>query len=328
MKTTGRPSLLPIWGHGPDSAMAAALRGLAIALFCLSALPVDAQTPEAHTPNAHTPDAPVANGVAGAVAAGSPSRSLPRSVYIEDLTWTEVRDALANGVTGALLYAGSTEQNGPHLALGKHNFMARWVGGALARSLGTVLAYPVLPFAPTGDVVARTGHMRFPGSVSLSASTYALVMAELAASARAAGFSRIFLLGDHAAGEPVLAQLALELDRLWVPDGVRVLHVAALNVEGEQRTRAFLASRGLRVGDHAGLPDAAALMAIDEARRWVHPEQFGKASVATGVDGDPRGATAALGQVLLQIRVDAALEQIRRFEAGLVPTPRGNSGTP
>src|SRR5690349_22954598 len=86
-----------------------------------------------------------------------------RSVYIEDLTWPEVRQAIAAGKTSAIIYAGSTEQNGPHMAIGKHNFIARWVAGAIAIKLGNALVYPTLPFAPTGDAVMRTAHMRFPG---------------------------------------------------------------------------------------------------------------------------------------------------------------------
>src|SRR5256714_14584957 len=91
-----------------------------------------------------------------------------RSVYIEDLTWPEVQQAIASGKTTAIIYAGSTEQNGPHMAIGKHNFIARWVAGAIAIKLGDALVYPTLPFAPTGDAVTRTGHMGFPGSVSLT----------------------------------------------------------------------------------------------------------------------------------------------------------------
>ncbi len=244
-----------------------------------------------------------------------------RTVFVEDMTWTEVRDALAAGVAGALLYAGSTEQNGPHLAIGKHTFIARRVAEAVARTLGNVLVYPIMPFAPTGDPAVRSGHMRFPGSVSLSAQTYALVMAELAASAHAAGFTRLYLMGDHGGGEAVLARLAIELDRAWAPGGVRVLHVSALLARGEERGRAWLAARGEASGEHAGLPDTAMLMAIDPAGQWVHANRFAEADAATGVDGDPRGASPALGQVLLQFRVEAAVEQIRVFEAGLRPGP-------
>jgi creatinine amidohydrolase len=75
-----------------------------------------------------------------------------KSLLIEDLTWTEVRDAIAAGKTTAIYYAGSTEQNGPHMALGKHNFIARYVAQRIAEELGNALVYPVMPFGPTGDI--------------------------------------------------------------------------------------------------------------------------------------------------------------------------------
>ncbi|HTL25746.1 MAG TPA: creatininase family protein, partial [Burkholderiales bacterium] len=42
-----------------------------------------------------------------------------QSVYIEDLTWPEIRDAIAAGKKTAIIYAGSTEQKGPHMATGQ-----------------------------------------------------------------------------------------------------------------------------------------------------------------------------------------------------------------
>src|ERR1044071_5627521 len=77
----------------------------------------------------------------------SAARAAP--VAIEDLTWPEVRDAIAAGKTTAIYYAGSVEQNGPHMALGKHNFIAREVAQRIAAELGNALVYPVMPYAPT-----------------------------------------------------------------------------------------------------------------------------------------------------------------------------------
>src|SRR5713101_4871758 len=74
-----------------------------------------------------------------------------KSLLIEDLTWTEVRDAIAAGKTTAIYYAGSTEQNGPGMALGKHNFIAHYLAPKIAAQLGNALVYPTMPFAPTGD---------------------------------------------------------------------------------------------------------------------------------------------------------------------------------
>ena len=108
------------------------------------------------------------------------------SLLVEDLTWTEVRDQIAAGKTTAIYYAGSTEQNGPHMAIGKHNFIARWVAGSIAIRLGDALVYPVLPFAITGDLTKKTGHMRFPGSVSFDPQTFQRAVHDIAVSASAA----------------------------------------------------------------------------------------------------------------------------------------------
>ena len=77
------------------------------------------------------------------------------SVFIENLTWPEVQHAIASGKTSAIIYVGSTEQNGPHMAIGKHNFIAHYVAGAIAMKLGNALVYPTLPFAVTGDLVRK-----------------------------------------------------------------------------------------------------------------------------------------------------------------------------
>src|ERR1700704_4283088 len=100
-----------------------------------------------------------------------------KSVLIEDLTWTEVRDAIAAGKTTAIYYAGSTEQSGPGFALGKHVIVARYLAPKIAAQLGNALVYPTMPFAPTGewgytgegviDPAKKTDHMRFAGSVNL-----------------------------------------------------------------------------------------------------------------------------------------------------------------
>src|SRR6266849_1132870 len=110
-----------------------------------------------------------------------PGLALAQSVFIADLTWPEVKQAIASGKTTAIYYAGSTEQNGPHMVLGKHNVIAGYLAGRIAEELGNALVYPVLPFAPTGD------HMKFPGSVTLSDQTFAAIAREVAASMLSAG---------------------------------------------------------------------------------------------------------------------------------------------
>src|SRR6267378_112958 len=238
-----------------------------------------------------------------------------RSVYIEDLTWPEVQQAIQSGKTNAIIYTGSTEQNGPHMAIGKHNFIARWVAGAIAIKLGDALVYPTLPFAPTGDAVKRTAHMRFPGSVSLTAQTYRSVVHDVALSAVDAGFRNVFIMGDHGDGQDVLGAVAKELDSQWRAKGVRVFYVADLYFKEKQQAGAYAASHGLPTHDvHAGTDDTSELMALDGGHRWIRADKLapseGAQTARTGVDGDPTKATAALGDIFLQYKIDDAVSQI------------------
>ena len=254
-----------------------------------------------------------------------PAHAQARSLLIEDLTWTEVRDAIASGRDTAIVYAGSTEQNGPHMVLGKHNFIARHVAQRIAATLGNALVYPVLPFAPTGDNAARTGHMRFPGSVSVSEATFAAITRDVCMSAIAAGFKNIALMGDHGGGQEALGRVARELTTQWSAKGVRIHYVADAYIKSNELVTQYLAKRNLTPGAHAGLADTAELMAIDSDRRWIRRDKMAgdklsgdKLSISSpdnGVDGDPRPANAALGRRFLQFKVDSAVAQIRALIA-------------
>jgi creatinine amidohydrolase len=249
-----------------------------------------------------------------------PAYSQTSSLWIDDLTWPEVRDAIAAGKRTAIIYVGSSEQNGPHMAIGKHNFIARWVAGAIAIKLGNALVYPTLPFAITGDLAQKTGHMRFPGSVSLSAQTFRSVVHDIAMSAADAGFRNIFLMGDHGGGQDELAAVAKELDGQWKPHGVRVFYVPDVYIRERDQAKAYAASHGLPTTDvHAGFDDTSQLMALDAQHRWIRRDKLaastGARTAITGVDGDPTKSSPALGKIFLQYKVDDAVTQIRQLLA-------------
>jgi creatinine amidohydrolase len=253
-----------------------------------------------------------------ALALGASSLGAQRSVYIEDLTWPEVQQAIAAGKTCAIIYTGSTEQNGPHMAIGKHNFIARWVAGAIAIKLGNALVYPTLPFAMTGDLTQKTGHMRFPGSVSLSAQTFRNVVHDVAMSAADAGFRNVFIMGDHGDGQNELAAVAKELDAQWKPRGVRVFYVGDVYNKEKAQSKAYAASHGLPTTDvHAGFDDTSELMALDASHRWIRSDKLaaskGAQTAKTGVDGDPTKSSPALGNIFLQYKIDDAVAEISQL---------------
>jgi len=138
----------------------------------------------------------------------APATAQTRSVWIDDLTWVEVRDAIAAGKTTAIIFVGSSEQNGPHMAIGKHNFIARYCAEQIAGKLGDALVYPIIPFAITGDAAAKTAHMRFPGSVTLPPDVFSGLVRAVAQSALSAGFKLVTLMGDHGGGQEEMAKVA------------------------------------------------------------------------------------------------------------------------
>ena len=242
-----------------------------------------------------------------------------QSVYIEDLTWTEVRDAIAAGKSTAIIYAGSTEQNGPHMALGKHTFIAHYVAGRVAEQLGDALVYPTLPFAPTGDFVLKSGHLRFPGSVSLNSEVFLGVISQVALSAINAGFKQIYLMGDHGGGQKELSLAAENLDREWSPQGVRIRYVPDPYFKETEQSEQYLKDHHIVTGEHAGAEDTSEVMFLDTAHKWIRTDKLAASDRTmepkTGVDGDPTKATAEMGKVFVGFKVDDAVAQIRAFRS-------------
>ena len=100
----------------------------------------------------------------------------PQSVFLEDLTWIEARDAIAAGKTNVIIPTGGTEQNGPHMVLGKHNYLVKYKAGEIAKQLGNALVAPVVAYVPEGDIDPPTGHMRFAGTITTPQDVFAKVL--------------------------------------------------------------------------------------------------------------------------------------------------------
>jgi len=161
--------------------------------------------------------------MAAAVVSGSSLVAQTRSVFIEDLTSPELRDAIAAGKTSAIIYAGGIEQNGAHMALIKHNVIARHVAGQIGERLGTALVYPIIPFSMNGDPSAeKAGHMRFPGTITVSSDVFLGLIRGVTLSAISAGFKNVFVMGDHGGGQAELKLAAESLDNDWKAKGVHV----------------------------------------------------------------------------------------------------------
>jgi creatinine amidohydrolase len=129
--------------------------------------------------------------------AGTPN-PLPRnnSVWIEELTWMDVRDAIAAGKTTAIIATGGMEPNGPFLATGKHNFVLAANCEAIARRMGNALCAPLVKFVPEGNIDTKSGHMASPGTISMRQETYEALLTDIAESLAQGGFENIIFIGD------------------------------------------------------------------------------------------------------------------------------------
>jgi len=238
-----------------------------------------------------------------------------KSVLIEDLTWMEVRDTIAGGKTTAIYYAASIEQNGPGLALGKHLFIAHYAAQRIAEELGNALVYPTMPYAIAGDPIKKTGHMRFPGTVSLSEETFGAVAREVAISALAAGFKNVALMGDHGGGQQTLKKVAEALNAEWSPKGVHVYYIPDLYYKEKEQMKEYLTKRNMAIDEHAGIDDTSEVMFIDKENKWVRKDKLAPDDGKMGVRGDPTQASVELGKMFIEFKIKNAVTQIRSLTA-------------
>ena len=238
----------------------------------------------------------------------------PRTVYLEELTWTELRDQVQAGATTVLVPIGGTEQNGPAMVLGKHNVRAHVLAGKIAAGLGHALVAPVVAYVPEGSVNPPTAHMRFPGTITIPDAAFEATLESAARSFRLHGFRDIVFLGDHGGYQKNMKRVADKLDREWAATPVRVHALDAYyRAVGGEFAQA-LKSRGFsdeEIGTHAGLADTALSMAVDP--RLVRSERLhaSKLGAAEGVYGDPARSTADAGQLGVDLIVGRSIEAIK-----------------
>ena len=245
------------------------------------------------------------------------SAQAPDTVFLEELTWTEVRDLIRSGKTTVIIPTGGTEQNGPHMALGKHNARVRALSERIARALGNALVAPVLAYVPEGRLSPPTGHMRFPGTITVPDGVFEKVLESAARSFSLHGLHDIVFLGDHGSTQAGQKTVAARLNREWAATGVRAHAVEEYYRASEAGFRQLLAARGYRreeLGSHAALADTSLTLAVDP--RLVRVERLrpgrGLGEGGDGVDGDPSRAGAELGRLGVELIVPKTVEAIRK----------------
>ena len=232
------------------------------------------------------------------------------TVFLEELTWTELRDQIRAGKTTVIVPIGGTEQNGSHMALGKHNLRVRYLSEKIARTLGNALVAPVIAYVPEGALAPPTAHMRFPGTITVPEEAFDKILEYGARSFKLAGFHDIVFLGDHGSYQTDEKAVADRLNKEWTAQPVRVHGVEEYYRASESEFGRLLTSKGYRqdeVGTHAGLADTSLTLAVDP-----HLVRTDRLQSGDGANGDPRRSSAELGQLGVDLIVTRTVDAIRK----------------
>ena len=229
------------------------------------------------------------------------------SYWMEELTFMEIRDLIADGATTVILSTGGIEENGPYLATGKHTLIIEAICPAIAEKLGV----------PQGNIDPPSGAMKFPGSISLTAATYEAVLTDIALSLRQSGFRDIVLIGDSGGNQRGMANVAQALTVQWEDGNTRIHFIGEFYDPGWAETERFTDRElGVAESGHDGYHDdiwvTAMMMVTDpEQVRFAQRVDAGLASI-NGVSIVPMEETVELGRKMVEFRAEFTANAIRR----------------
>ena len=249
----------------------------------------------------------------------------PNTIWLEEMTWMDVRDALKAGKTTVIIPTGGIEPNGPWLALGKHNYVLTANCEAIARKLGNALCAPIIKLVPEGRIEPAGGHMRSPGTISVRDETFRAMLTDVVHSLKMHGFQNIILIGDSGGNQPGQRAVADSLTALWKGTPV-VAHVQ--EYYDYAGTIKHMTTRGIVDSASDNLHDDAVIslnMFITDPKsvRFDERVKAGKATI-NGVSIADKAKSTALAREIVEFRAATTVEAINKAIAnkGTLPAPR------
>ena len=235
------------------------------------------------------------------------------TVFIEEMTWMEVRDAMHAGKNTVIVATGGVEQNGPYLAAGKHNYVLRGTTEAIARKMGNTLVAPIVPFVPEGDIDPPTEHMRYPSTISVTEETYRRLLIDICSSLKTHGFKQIILIGDSGGNQEGLKAVAEKLRSRWTESKTRIDYIP--EYYDYAAVAKFVEQNGIKQvaeGLHDDFAMTAMMMSVDPTTvRTRHRIAAGKFHI-NGVNLAPIENTIAWGKRIINFRAEMSVEAIQK----------------
>lgn len=255
------------------------------------------------------------------IAAQSAVAQPAKSVLLEDLTWTELRDAIRAGTTTVIVPIGGTEQSGPYVALGKHNARVKVLSQRIAEGLGNAIVAPVVSYVPEGGYAPPTSHMRFPGTITVPDDVFEKTLESAANSFKVHGFLNVVFLGDHGGYQNDIRRAVAQLNKSWAGSRARAFVPGEYYGTSSDGYTQILRQHGVpdnEIGTHAGLADTSLLLAVAPQMVRLDKLRSGpKVGAADGIyGGDPRRSSVELGQLGTDAIVSRTIAEVRKETAG------------
>lgn len=238
------------------------------------------------------------------------------AVVLERLAWPELEELRGRNGGLLMLPLGATEQHGPHLPVAMDTLLAeRLCEAASERS-----AVPVM--SALRYTVSQGHTAKWPGTFSLSHSTFVAVLRDLARWAVATGWKRLLLVNAHF-GNDAPARVAVDEIRLEWMGRLQIGLVHAFEL-GQGTREAYFDDAG---DLHANRAETSLMLHL--CPEWVQADRLEEAddpdrtggtvfsypvaqTSLNGVTGFPSGASAEEGERLFAAMVDALVERLER----------------
>src|SRR5215510_69814 len=279
-----------------------------LAIVLLAILPASAQRP--------------ANAPATAAAGKAPD-----TVYIEELTWAEVRDMVKAGTTTVIIGTAGTEQKGPHMVDGEHKFVMEWSADKIARAIGKTLVAPVVTYVPEGSWEQPSGHMAKPGTITLPDDRFLELLMSAGRSLKGGGFKTILFIGESGGNRNGMRMAAEKLNELWKGEA-KAYWIDDYYTKSHADQNKYISEKmGIpedKIGGHANLLDTSELLYINP--KHVRKNRMGPENQYenNGVSGDPAKSNPELGKIFMDIKINNAVTQIKAMIAGTYQPPAAN----
>ena len=258
------------------------------------------------------------------------------SVDFGMMTWVEVKHAMEQGKTTALIYNGGTEQRGPQCVNGGHTLMGRETAIGIALRLGNAIVMPTLPYS------VNNAQPELPGTIGLTGPLFAAMNEQIAEQTIKNGFKNIVLMGDHGGGQKELEEVAKKLDAKYSGQGIRVVFCGDVYEKATADFDKWLTEHNLPTGSHADIKDTSEMIYLGENKGWVRMNELpnavgnpgrggrgrggrGVAAAGTtetanaaprvnnGISGDARKSSPDIGKRIFDMKLDLAVNQIHQL---------------